>query len=62
MRLMFVVTSLLGPWAILLSLLGTVSSLSLHYLNRKPAHRRLDKTGAICFPLVYALLLAALLR
>lgn len=42
---------------ILLSLMCTVLSLSLNYLGRETAHRRLDKIGAVVFPIVFALLL-----
>jgi hypothetical protein len=42
---------------ILVSLLCTVLSLSLNYLGRESAHRRLDKFGSVLFPIVYAVLL-----
>jgi hypothetical protein len=42
---------------ILVSLLCTVLSLSLNYLGREAAHRRLDKAGAVVFPLVFLVLL-----
>jgi hypothetical protein len=47
---------------ILLSLFGTVTSLSLHYLGREQAHRKLDKTSLVIFPTLYALGLLYALR
>jgi hypothetical protein len=47
---------------ILLSLFGTVISLSLHYLGREADHRRIDKAGAIAFPLLFAVLLLMVVR
>lgn len=47
---------------ILLSLFGTVISLSLHYLGREADHRRIDKGGAVAFPLLFAALLLVVLR
>ena len=42
---------------ILLSLFGTVSALTLHYMNKEQAHRRLDQTSLTLFPLLYVALL-----
>ena len=47
---------------ILLSLFGTVTSLTLHYLGREAQHRRLDRLGAILFPLTYLMGLFWILR
>lgn len=46
---------------ILLSLIGTVTSLALHYREREAAHRRLDRIGAIAVPILYAAILLAIL-
>ncbi|MDH4443834.1 MAG: hypothetical protein QE267_01750 [Akkermansiaceae bacterium] len=42
---------------ILLSLFGTVSALTLHYMDKEQAHRRLDQTSLTLFPLLYVALL-----
>ena len=47
---------------ILLSLVGTVCSLSLHYLGKESTHRTLDRVGAVAFPLLYAGILFAIVR
>jgi hypothetical protein len=47
---------------ILLSLIGTVASLSLHYLGKEAQHRKLDKIGAVVFPLVFVTLFLAVVR
>jgi hypothetical protein len=45
-----------------LSLIGTVCALGFHYADRERAHRRLDRVGAIVFPIVYVASLLILLR
>ncbi len=47
---------------ICLSLVGTVASLSLHYLGREADHRRLDKIGAVVFPLLFFALFFGVVR
>lgn len=44
------------------SLLATVAALALHYAGRESAHRRLDRIGAVVYPIVYVLLLVIVLR
>jgi len=38
---------------ILVSLFGTIIALTLHYGGKEEMHRRVDKTAAAVFPLVY---------
>lgn len=47
---------------ICLSLVGTVASLSLHYLGRESAHRRLDTVGAVAFPILFLVLFLGIVR
>ncbi len=47
---------------ILFSLFGTVTSLSLHYLSREASHRRIDRIGAVVFPLIYLVALVLIVR
>lgn len=42
---------------ILVSLFGTVSALTLHYMGKEQAHRRLDRTSLALFPVAYVCLL-----
>jgi hypothetical protein len=56
-RLVFTCMGMIG-----LSLLGTVASLSLHYLGKEAEHRRLDKTGAVLFPLLFLVLFFTFVR
>ncbi len=56
-RLVFSCLGMIG-----LSLLGTVASLSLHYAGKEAAHRRLDKTGAVAFPLLFVVIYLAFVR
>lgn len=46
---------------ILVSLIGTVWALSLHYREREAAHRRLDRIGALAVPILYVAILLAIL-
>ncbi len=55
-----VVFSSLGMISI--SLLATVVSLSLHYRNREKDHHKIDRIGAIVFPILYVTLLVAVVR
>ncbi len=42
---------------ILLSMFGTVLALSLHYAGKEPLHRRVDRIGAVVYPIAYVVLL-----
>lgn len=39
------------------SLICSVIALGLHYAGREEAHRRVDRIGAVVFPVVFGLLL-----
>lgn len=56
-RLVFSCLAMIG-----VSLIGTVASLSLHYAGKEAAHRRLDKIGALAFPLLFLVLFLTFVR
>ena len=55
-------TVFLSLGMISLSLLSTVAALGFHYLENVPMHRRVDRAGALAFPVIYALLLVFVVR
>jgi hypothetical protein len=44
------------------SLLATVAALAFHYAGNDAAHRRLDRIGAVVYPILYVVLLVLVLR
>ena len=54
-------TVFLSLGMILLSLLGTVMSLTLNYLGNEAAWKRLDKYGAVFYPVLFAVLLLVII-
>jgi len=55
-------TVFLSLGMISLSLLATVAALGFHYLDNTFMHRRVDRAGALAFPVVFALLLVFVVR